>query len=374
MSKAPVNLAWVEERRDHLLRRLLVWSNDVEPNGFAIGKTFARIKLRMNGKSSIRNIRRRAEDLKVHLGLDRLPIITAQPGFISIDLELPFRTFLALSDIPMASEPASSSPIFPAGEDINGNVHFVNLSEPTTCHFLIAGMSGSGKSELLRAIIAWLARCLGPKKLQFILVDPKQVTFNLGGRSSPFLRYPVVHKADEAVPLIQDCVREMERRFKLFNEQGIGNISELNEANALPRIIVAIDELADVMIDRAAKTALEIPLRRLGGMARAAGIHLLLATQRPDSRVVTPQLRANLPGRICLQVASEAESNLIMDFPDAANLLGKGDLLLKVSGKIVRLQSPFAMQLEFETALRTTGANHIVGRELTEETFQGESI
>jgi S-DNA-T family DNA segregation ATPase FtsK/SpoIIIE len=146
----------------------------------------------------------------------------------------------------------------------------------------------------------------------------------------------------------------MERRYMLLQSRGKDHVRSLTGADAAPRWVIVFDEFADLMTNKATKKILEPLLQRLGAKARAAGIHLVLGTQRPEASVVTPLLRSNLPGRIGLQVASEKESRLFLDEPDAAYLLGKGDLVWKRGGGLTRLQSPFVPKPEFDKYLRIT--------------------
>ena len=227
----------------------------------------------------------------------------------------------------------------------------MDLSDPANCHLLVAGTTGSGKSEFLKSALAGLAAGLAPEALRLFLVDPKQVTFNLPG-DSPYLAEPVVLDAAEAVPVLERCTAEMGRRYALLRTRGKEHVGELAGSDAQARWVVVIDEFADLMTDKATKKELEAQLRRLGGMARAAGIHLVLGTQRPEASVVTPLLRSNLPGRVGLQVATERDAKLVLDDPDAAYLLGKGDLLLRRGGGLTRLQSPFVAKPELEKLLR----------------------
>ncbi len=242
--------------------------------------------------------------------------------------------------------------VFPLGLDVAGEAHWLNLADPADCHLLVAGTTGSGKSEFLKAMVAGLASRLSADQIQFYFIDPKRVTFNFGGQKSPYLRAPVAYNIEDAMPLIQECLEETARRFNLLQERKLSNVAELGQSSLIPQIVLVIDEFANLMEDKSGKKAMTSLLRQIGSMSRAAGIHLVLATQRPDKDVITPLLRDNLPGRIALKVAGPANSNLILGSPEAAYLLGKGDLLWKRGGGLLRLQSPFVSQGELEKYLR----------------------
>jgi len=245
----------------------------------------------------------------------------------------------------------ANEPAFPAGVDVAGRVEWLNLSEPESCHLLVAGTTGSGKSEFLKAMLAGLALRLGPDRIRFRLIDPKRVTFNVS-LDCPFLGGPVVYDGNDAIPVLEECFDEMERRYELMQKRGTDHIRHLTGTDAVPRWVVVFDEFADLMVDKPTRKVLEPLLKRLGAKARASGIHLVLGTQRPEATVVTPLLRSNLPGRIGLQVATERESKLFLDEPDAAYLFGKGDLVWKRGGGLTRLQSPFVAKPEFDQILR----------------------
>ncbi|WP_439625031.1 FtsK/SpoIIIE domain-containing protein [Gemmata sp.] len=349
----PAEPSWADvilkKAADYLKRK----GEAVHPLGTEVGPTFVRLKLELRGDADFNRVRRQAENLKVHLALAHEPLISSQAGYVSVDVQRPDRQTVFLPPLLAACPPSfAGEPVVPAGVSVSGTVEWLNLSEPESCHLLVAGTTGSGKSEFLKAVLASLAARLEPAKLRFRLVDPKRVTFNVDGRC-PYLSGPVVYDGEEAIPVLEECVEEMERRYKLLQKRGADHVRQLTGADAVPRWVVVFDEFADLMVDRATKNVLEPLLKRLGAKARAAGIHLVLGTQRPEASVVTPLLRSNLPGRIGLQVASEKESKLFLDEPDAAYLFGKGDLVWKRGGGLVRLQSPFVPKAEFDAYLRT---------------------
>jgi DNA segregation ATPase FtsK/SpoIIIE, S-DNA-T family len=346
--------AWVDAKLDEAVQKLTGWGLPVMGLGAEIGPTFARLRIQPAGaRATFRKIRDRGVDLRIHLGLEVLPLISSQAGYVSVDVQLPERSVVQLGDV-LVNEPVAlaGQPAFPVGMDVAGISHWLNLADPSDCHLLVAGMTGSGKSEFLRAMVASLASRLPPEQLQFVFIDPKRVTFNLQGKESPYLRCPVAHNDEDALTLIRDCLDETGRRYRLLEARGRSDVSQL-ETSLLPRIVIVIDEFANLMEDKQVKKVLTALLKKIGSMARAAGIHLVLSTQRPDKDVVTPLLRDNLPGRIALRVPAEAGSNLVLGEPDAAHLLGKGDLIWKSAQGLLRLQSPLATDVEFDASLRT---------------------
>ncbi len=290
--------------------------------------------------------------MKVLLGLPSTPLVGFQAGYVSVDIALPTRHVVPLTPL-LATTPKTliGQPAFPVGLDVAGQDHWLNLSDSSTCHILIAGTTGSGKSELMKTILGSLAHNLTPQQLRLVLIDPKRVTFNFRGPSAYF-DSPVAHDNEEALPLLQNAVAEMERRYRVLERQHKSNVSELTGADALPQIVLIFDEFSDLILDRGGKKELEGYLRRLGAKARAAGIHIILGTQRTEASVVTPLLRSNLPGRISLKVTSDRDSNLILNSGGAAELLGKGDLLWINGGDLLRLQCPFVTQDALEALLR----------------------
>lgn len=354
-SLAEERLEWAATCQGVIVKRLGELGARVRTAGATqIGPTFARFLVTPYPATTINKVRKHAEDLKVGLaGVDALPLVDSQGGAISIDVQLParFRRTIRLGDVgPM---PAGLAAAFPVGQDVEGVTRWLDFADANTCHLLVAGTTGSGKSEFLKAMIAALAGRLGPGGVKFGLVDPKRVTFNFGDRAGPFLLRPVVHTADDALELVKACFDEAERRYDGLRRRKLEDLAgwQAVDPKAPPRHVLIFDEFADLMADKDAKKELEAPLKRLGAKARAAGIHLVLATQRPEATVVTPLLRSNLPARIGLKVASPADSRIILAKPDAADLLGRGDLLWERGAGLIRLQSPIVDREELEAIL-----------------------
>lgn len=247
----------------------------------------------------------------------------------------------------------SKSPLTIAlGKDIVGNAFVTDLKKLP--HLLIAGTTGSGKSVGINAMLLSLLYRNSPKTLRLMMIDPKMLEFSIYN-DIPHLLTPVITDPKKAVNALSNMVAEMERRYRLMAEAKTKNIENYNEkvrlsgeAEELPFIVVIIDELADLMM--AAGKDVEFYIGRLAQMARASGIHLIVATQRPSVDVVTGLIKANLPSRISYKVGQKIDSKVILDAMGAESLLGRGDCLFTPPGtsNIVRLHAPFASEFEIE--------------------------
>ncbi len=237
---------------------------------------------------------------------------------------------------------------FVLGQRPDGAVLHGDLSDSSTPHLLIGGTTGSGKSVLLRALIASLVHFHGPSAIRFLLIDPKRVTFNVPAFQSAVgshLEGPIGYDSDDAIPVIERLVEVMEHRYELFERTRVVDLPEYNEqaapADRLERKVIVIDEFQDLTADKSTAKPFFEGVKRLGAKARGAGVHIILATQRPDRDVVPPLLKTNLGGRIALRVASQVNSRIILDEGGAEGLFGKGDLLANLGQGLVRAQAPF---------------------------------
>jgi S-DNA-T family DNA segregation ATPase FtsK/SpoIIIE len=233
------------------------------------------------------------------------------------------------------------------GQQPDGEILGADLSDASTPHLLVAGQSGSGKSVLLQAMVASLLQYHGPEAIRFVLVDPKRVTFNGAAFRSAIgahLEGPIRAELADTLPALEQLVEVMEERYRLFESAGVMDVEEFNEqaepAEKLNRRVLVIDEFQDLFTDKSGSQDFFARIRRLGAKARAAGVHLILATQRPDRDTVPPVIKANLTGKIALQVASQTNSRIVLDQGGAERLLGKGDLLASLGRGIVRAQAP----------------------------------
>ncbi|HIK11948.1 MAG TPA: PD-(D/E)XK nuclease family protein [Oscillatoriaceae cyanobacterium M33_DOE_052] len=318
--------------------------------GASVGPAFIRFKLKPHLGVKVVSLLTRSEDIKVHLAIPAWPLITAQAGYVSVDVPRPDREIARFEDyIHPETRPADAPMHIAIGVNLEGKLVEADLSNPNTCHFLVGGTTGSGKSEFLRSILLSLVRRHSPAQLQIALVDPKRVTFP-EFEHMPWLHSPIVYDTEAAIDLMSQLVEEMEERYRKFQAQRCADIITYNRQNVkqiLPRILCIFDEYADFMADKTSRGNLEDSIKRLGAKARSAGIHLIVATQRPEAKVVTPLIRSNLPGRVALRTASEADSKIILGGSEigSAYLLGKGDLLYQGGDGMQRLQSLLALDV-----------------------------
>lgn len=229
----------------------------------------------------------------------------------------------------------------PIGEDRLGNLVTLDFSSSNCPHLLVAGTTGSGKSEALNTILFGLTRHYKSTELKLILVDPKGTELT-PFEGSPYLKGTIGWDDQDSIQLLKDAVDEMQHRNQLFRAAGKRSIVEYNscvgESERLPWWIVVLDEYADLTHDPQSKKEIEAELKRLAQKARSAGIHVIIATQKPSAEVISTNIRSNLPAQLALRVKSATESRVVMDESGAENLNGKGDALLKAEGKLIRVQ------------------------------------
>lgn len=308
-----------------------------------------------NGKTRVRvsKITSLADDLALALAAARIRIQAPVPGKGYIGIEVPNRqiSLVALKDI--INSPAYEnldSPLKLAfGKDVAGNAVAADLTAMP--HLLIAGTTGAGKSVSINSILTTFLLKKTPDELRLILVDPKRVELT-GYNGIPHLLSPVIVDAEHVVGTLQWMLREMDNRYRKFSETGTRNIADYNarckrtHEKELPYILVVIDELADLMLLAPDET--ERTITRLAQLARATGIHLIIATQRPSIDILTGLIKANFPARIAFAVASGVDSRVILDQPGAERLLGRGDMLFQApdAAAPTRIQGAFVSDME----------------------------
>jgi S-DNA-T family DNA segregation ATPase FtsK/SpoIIIE len=249
---------------------------------------------------------------------------------------------------------------FVLGKDIAGQPKWADLTKMP--HMLIAGATNSGKSVCLNSIIASILVRATPEEVKFSLIDPKRVELTLY-RDIPHLYHPVVVEPKDAVRALRGAIAEMDKRYKRFAERGVRNIASYNAKleegePPLPYLVIVIDELADLMMTAAAE--FEKLICRLAQLARATGIHLIVATQRPSVNVITGVIKANIPSRVAFAVASQVDSRTILDSVGAERLIGSGDMLFDANngGKAVRIQGAFLSEEEVNRVVDVVKAHY----------------
>lgn len=292
-----------------------------------------------------RKLSERSASLKLSLKLEQDQNINfnIDRGFVTIDVPKSDdqRYFVDASDTWVRWQQPLNSLAVPIGEDRFGNLVIINFSSSNSPHLLVAGTTGSGKSEALNTILYGLTRHYKSSDLQLILVDPKGTEL-APFEDSAYLRGAIGWDDQDAITLLKEAVEEMQRRYQLFRQAGKRSLVEFNAETTsdkrLPWWVVVLDEYADLTHDPQSKKDIEAELKRLAQKARAAGIHVIIATQKPSAEVISTNLRSNLPAQLALRVKSATESRVVIDESGAENLNGKGDALLKADGKLVRVQ------------------------------------
>lgn len=300
-----------------------------------------------------------ANDLALALAAPNVRIEAPIPGTGYVGVEVPNHegNKVGLKEL-MESETFAQSKArlrIALGEDVKGQAIISDMARMP--HLLIAGATGSGKSVCINSIITCLLLTNTPDKLRLLMVDPKMVELSVYN-GVPHLLSPVITEVDKAAGVLFWAVKEMERRYSLFSKVGARDLVRYNEylakrsEKALPYIVVIIDEMADLMM--AAPEEVEKHICRLAQMARAVGIHLIIATQRPSVDVITGLIKANFPARIAFAVTSQTDSRVILDVPGAERLLGRGDMLFMApdAGKLERLQGTFLDDEEINRIVR----------------------
>ena len=308
-----------------------------------------------------------ADDIALSLGASGVRI-AAVPGKISVvGIEVPNRavTTVSLREVLDSTEftHAKSKSSIGLGKSIDGNCVVGNISKMP--HLLIAGTTGSGKSVCMNSIIISLLYKAGPEDVKLIMVDPKMVELGIYN-GIPHLLIPVVTDPKKAAGSLQWAVTEMLRRYKMMSDLGVRDLESYNGivtaeegGQKLPQVVIIIDELADLMM--VAAKEVEDSICRIAQMGRAAGMHLIIATQRPSANVITGLMKANIPSRIAFSVASAMESRIILDTMGAEKLVGKGDMLYAPigSGKPLRVQGCFVTDGEVEAVAEYVKENYV---------------
>lgn len=351
--QSPADAGNIQQNAYIIKSTLAEFGIEVEMEGANVGPRVTQYTMRPPAGVNLSKILSRDKELALNLAVDKIRIEAPIPGTRSVGVEIPnarsadvrMRGVLESNEWKKSSDPLT----FAVGKDISGRAVVANLAKMP--HLLIAGTTGSGKSVMTNTLISSLLYRNAPSDMKLIIVDPKQVEM-AQYQDIPHLLTPIITQTDKALSAMKWAVGEMERRYTLMAEEKVKNIGDYNAKMAkstdpkdgkMPYIVIIIDEMADLMM--MAGKDLEMLIVRIAQKGRAAGIHLVLATQRPEVKVITGLIKANIPGRIAFAVGSQMDSRIMLDQGGAEKLLGKGDMLLlttEMMGKPRRIQGAWA--------------------------------
>ncbi len=363
----------------------------IKVTGYSRGPAITRYELVPPVGLKVKSIYNLQDDLALNLGTKSIRIVAPINNQNLVGVEVPnkHRQSVVLRDIVERKEFMESDAHLPLilGKSISGKILIEDLSEMP--HLLIAGTTGSGKSVYVNSLIAGLLFRLREDELKFIMIDPKMVELELYN-GIPHLLAPVITQPEEALAALEWAVKEMDRRYSVLSDNGVRSIFDYNdvakeinvqrrkdnveEMEVMPYIIIVIDEFANLMLRSPKET--EKSISRLAAMARAVGMHLVIATQRPSVDVVTGIIKANFPSRIAFRVSSRTDSRTIMDKNGAESLLGRGDMLFMTptSNDINRIQAPFVSNIDVESVVNDLKRNGTADYQIDFEQQMEESL
>ena len=362
--------AELNENAQRLLQTLASFKVSIDAITYSRGPTITRYELKPAAGTRVRAIANLVDDIALSLATTGVRIEAPIPNKPAVGIEVPNRTRATvylrdLIDSPKFFE-SKSRLTASLGMDVGGNPIYFDISKMP--HMLIAGATGMGKSVCINTIIVSLLYKAKPEELKLILIDPKKVEFNIY-KNIPHLYAPIVSDPKKAAGALASAVAEMERRFELIEAAGVRDIAGYNatiEADPtrefMPHMVIIIDELADLMMT--APDEVETSICRLAQKARAAGIHIIIGTQRPSVDVITGLIKANIPSRIACTVASQTDSRTILDGAGAEKLIGRGDMLFAPVGasKPMRVQGAFVSEGEVENIVTFIRDNNKAGK------------
>jgi S-DNA-T family DNA segregation ATPase FtsK/SpoIIIE len=377
---AGVDFDEIEDNKQVLLDKLETYKVEITEINAVVGPTVTRYELTPAPGVRISRITALEDDLAMAMAAPGIRILAPIPGKSAIGVEIPnrHRELVRLRSVLSTARFTDAKMQLPValGKNIQGEVSIEDLAKMP--HLLIAGATGAGKSVGLNGMIVGLLYACHPRDLKFVMIDPKKI--ELGPYQELLDHYiampedaedPIITDFHQAAAVLKTCEREMEDRYDLLAEAGVRGIREYNEKvrngqldpeddhRHLPYIVVIIDELADLMMTSGKEV--EPPIARLAQMARAVGIHLVLATQRPSVDVITGLIKANFPSRIAFQTSSKIDSRTILDSGGAQQLVGNGDLLYMNGSRMERLQGPFVSNEEIERIVTFIGGQKGAG-------------
>ena len=345
----------IRDNVSHLESVLKEFGIDAKVVNYEYGPTITRYEIVIPKGIKVSKVTNLADDIAMNLAAESIRIEAPIPGKNTIGIETPnkIKEPVHFSNIIKNKELDSGELKVILGKDIVGRDKFIDIAKMP--HLLIAGQTGSGKSVCVNTLISTLISKKSDKEVKFIMVDPKMVEL-MPYNDIPHLLVPVIIDPEQAAIALKWAVNEMENRYKKLMENGVRNIVSYNSLNfveKMPYIVIIIDELADLMM--VAANSVEESIARIAQKARAVGIHLVVATQRPSTDIITGMIKANLPSRISFALRSQIDSRTILDTSGAEKLLGQGDMLLLANGssKLERIQGAYISDEEVKNLTDT---------------------
>jgi len=355
----------LKETAAKLQQTLMNFGVNTTVTRYSCGPSVTRYELQPEQGVKVSRILNLADDIKLNLAAEDIRIEAPIPGKAAVGIEVPNKvnTMVRLRDLLESDtfQKFKSNLAFAVGRDIGGKIIVTDIAKMP--HILIGGATGSGKSVCINTLIMSILYKSSPEDVRFIMIDPKMIELNLYN-GIPHLYIPVVTDPRKAAGALNWAVSEMSKRYRLFSELSVRDLKSYNEKiktvqapegekpyEKMPQIVIVVDEFADLMM--VAANEVENAVCRLAQLARAAGIHLILATQRPSVDVITGLIKANMPSRIALAVSSGIDSRTIIDMVGAEKLLGNGDMLFYPAGysKPIRVQGAFVSEKEVENVV-----------------------
>lgn len=358
----------IEEKKERLISTLEDFDISGEVESVDVGPTFTmyRVKVTLKKGTSVGTILKYSKDIAMKMEVESVRILAPIPGKNAVGIEVPNkrRRVVNLSEILMSStfNTATNPVTFGLGVDLYGESHVAQIAKLP--HLLVAGATGAGKSCGINSLIVSLLYKASPDDVRFILVDPKRVELSVYAGIPHLLMDEIICDTDKAIKALAWAEQEMERRTRYFQETGYRDINEYNSdivnsgLEKMPLIVIIIDEFADLMTT--GKKAVEVSVGRIASLARAVGIHLVLATQRPSVDVISGTIRNNIPSRIAFRVTDSGSSRTILDAVGAEDLLGMGDMLYMEAGKpdFQRIQGAFISNAEVKKVVEFVKSNN----------------
>jgi S-DNA-T family DNA segregation ATPase FtsK/SpoIIIE len=362
----------IEEKGSIILKTLRDFGIESKLLSYIKGPVVTRFELEIDEKVNLGKLINLEKNITYNLSAEKIRILAPIPGKKAVGIEIPneIKQIVYFTDLAKSEEFKNSNMSLPfiLGKDIEGKIQVTDISKSP--HLLIAGRTGSGKSVCINTLIASLVLANPPEKVRLILIDPKRVELSLYNDLPHLLTDEIIIFPEDASSALKWLVSEMENRYSLLKDHGFRSIEDYNQSmiEKLPYLVLIIDEFYALM--QTSQKIIEDSLIHLSAMARAVGIHLIFATQRPSAEVVTGVIKSNLPSRIAFQTFSKTDSRIILDTNGAESLLGNGDMLFSFAGlPPVRIQGAFISTNEVRELVKKISKSYSAERKSINELF-----